>query len=216
VLVNYIYIGDELVAMWGAPSDQADQGLLACRTALAMHQTFPSMNKRWSAQLGKPFRLGIGINTGMAKVGNTGSKRKLQYGPLGNTVNLASRVQGMTRYLGVDLLVTAATQARLTPDLATRRRCKARVVNIDEPVDLYELRPQSDDAWHALRESYEAALIDFEQQEFRSAAEVLGRLISQFPDDRPSLVLLSRAVQLLNSSGALDPTWDSSWVPGGK
>ena len=214
VLVDYI--GDELLAMWGAPSEQPDQALLACRAALAMRDALPVLNKRWEPHLKAPFSFGIGINTGIARVGNTGSKQKLKYGPLGNTVNLASRVRGMTKYLGSEILITAATKSRLNLEFATRRLCKVRVVNIVKPVDLHELRPLADEHWNTLREGYEEALQDFEQQKFRKAAGVLSGLISKYPQDQPSLVLLSRAVDLLISGAVVDASWDAAWVPPGK
>ena len=113
VLVDYI--GDELMAMWGAPEEQPDHANRACRAALDHAWTsFPALNERWQAELGEPMDVGIGINTGMARVGNTGSQPcKFKYGPLGNTVNLASRVQGATKYLKSRLLITGRTQAKL-------------------------------------------------------------------------------------------------------
>ncbi len=71
------------------------------------------LNERWESKLGEPIRLGIGINTGVARVGNTGSRRKFKYGPLGDTVNVASRVQGATKYFTANLLVTQATRDRV-------------------------------------------------------------------------------------------------------
>src|SRR5262249_59580349 len=88
--------------------------------------------------LGEPLRIGVGINSGVAQVGNTGSTLKFKYGPLGNTVNLASRVQGLTKYLRCGVLVTAATREQLGDEFIARRAVRARVVNIKEPVDLYE------------------------------------------------------------------------------
>ena len=214
VLVDYI--GDELLAMWGAPSEQPDQALLACRAAVAMRDALPELNESWQSLLKAPFSFGIGINTGIARVGNTGSKQKLKYGPLGNTVNLASRVRGMTKYLGSEILITAATKARLNSEFATRRLCKVRVANIAKPVDLHELRPQADEHWNTLRQGYEEALDVFEQQDFRKAAGVLSGLISKYPEDHASLVLLSRAVGLLVSGAAVDASWDAAWVPPGK
>ncbi len=111
VLVDYI--GDELMAMWGAPAEQPDHARLACRAALQMLEILPEMNEEWIGEIGQPFDLGIGLNTGIARVGNTGSRHKFKYGPLGNTVNMASRVQGVTKYLKVRLLVTQATRERL-------------------------------------------------------------------------------------------------------
>ena len=90
VLVNYI--GDELVAMWGAPAEQPDHAQRACDAACQMLQQIEPLRQHWSAITPEKFGVGIGIHTGTARVGNTGSKVKFQYGPLGNTVNLASRV----------------------------------------------------------------------------------------------------------------------------
>ena len=135
VLVDYI--GDELMAMWGAPEEQPDHARRACRAALDMLARLPELNERWQAVLKEPMDIGIGINTGPARVGNTGSQHKFKYGPLGNTVNLASRVQGATKYLKCRLLITGATQAKLDQSFATRRLCRVRVVNIAEPVALY-------------------------------------------------------------------------------
>ena len=111
VLVDYI--GDELMAMWGAPDDQPDHAQRAIRSALAFVEALPRLNQKWQANVGEVMGVGIGLNTGTARVGNTGSQYKFKYGPLGHAVNLASRVQGLTKYLKSQLLITAATRDRL-------------------------------------------------------------------------------------------------------
>jgi class 3 adenylate cyclase len=83
VLVDYI--GDELMAMWGAPEEQPHHARLACHAALDMLACVPKLNERWQPVLKEAMGVGIGINTGMARVGNTGSEQKFKYGPLGNT-----------------------------------------------------------------------------------------------------------------------------------
>ena len=83
------------------PAEQPDHAARACRAALAMRGGLPELNRRWEGRLGKAIGLGIGINSGAALVGNTGSRQKFKYGPLGHTVNLASRVEGATKHLGV-------------------------------------------------------------------------------------------------------------------
>ncbi|MCA1685897.1 MAG: adenylate/guanylate cyclase domain-containing protein, partial [Planctomycetia bacterium] len=127
VLIDYI--GDELIAMWGAPKEEPDHARLACRSALDMLSILPELSERWQSVLGEPIDLGIGLNTGVAQVGNTGSHRKFKYGALGNTVNLASRVQGATKYMKTRLLVTGSTRAQLDDGFACRRLCTVGVVN---------------------------------------------------------------------------------------
>jgi adenylate cyclase len=203
VLVDYI--GDELVAMWGAPTVQPEHAELACRAAIDMLAKLPILNARWREPLAEPMNFGIGINSGKAQVGNTGSRYKFKYGPLGNTVNLASRVQGVTKQLGVPLLITAATRERLDGELCTRRLCQARVVNIEEPVELYELAAHRPD-WDEIRRGYEAGLGALEQKDFPRAASLAGQLLERWPEDFPSRQLLSRAAQaLLRPAAEFDP-----------
>jgi adenylate cyclase len=205
VLVDYV--GDELFAMWGAPEKESLHASLACQAALDMLRQVAPLNERWQSTLGEPFVLGIGVNTGLAHVGNTGSRRKFKYGPLGNTVNLASRVQGVTKFLKTNLLITQSTHAQLTPSFRTRRICKAKVVNIEEPVDLYEVVASDQPNWAVLKESYENALAQFEKKELRPAARILGRLVGEYQSDGPSLVLLARAVNALVDETKFKAVW---------
>ncbi len=202
------YIGDELMAMWGAPEKQVNHAELACQAALAMCAQLPKLNERWQPVLGEPMDLGIGLNTGAARVGNTGSKRKFKYGPLGNTVNLASRVQGATKYLKINLLATGGTRLALGSVCDARRIGKVRVNNITEPVELYELRGCNDAAWVSLKAGYELALTAYEAEEFGRAVRGLGNLLADHPGDGPSLVLLSRAVNaLVEEPKPFDAVW---------
>jgi adenylate cyclase len=126
VLVDYV--GDELLAMFGAPCEQPDQAARAARAAragLGMLQALAVLNSRWHKTLGGAMDLGIGINSGPASVGNSGSRFKFKYGPLGNTVNLGSRTQGLTKYLKCRLLLTEATRRGWEPSLR-RGECAGR------------------------------------------------------------------------------------------
>jgi adenylate cyclase len=190
VLVDYI--GDELMAMWGAPLTQPDHATLACQAALAMQAQIPSINRQWRELLGEEFDLGIGINSGEAQVGNTGSQYKFKYGPLGNAVNLASRVQGATKHLRTRLLITEHTASRLKGAINVRRIRKVRVANIDEPVDLYDLHPDEAD-YAALKSNYETALQQFEGGDFSAATQSLAALLSSHPRDIASKLLRAAA-----------------------
>jgi adenylate cyclase len=206
VLVDYL--GDEIVAMWGAPKEQPDHPRLACLAALDMQVALPALDARWHHDLGVATDIGIGINTGHAQVGNTGSLRKFKYGALGNTVNIASRVQGVTRYLKTRLVVTESTQSRLDPSFATRRLGRASMVNIAEPVTLFELAEPNRAHWSELVREYETALCEFEAGRFREAIQILGTLLAENPDDGPSLVLLARAVNcVVEEPVDFDPVW---------
>jgi adenylate cyclase len=203
------YIGDGLLAMWSAPLEQPDHAARACRAALAMRDGLPGLNRRWQDRLEGTLGLGIGVNSGLALVGNTGSHKKFKYGPLGHTVNLASRVEGATKHLGVRLLITGATRERLDRSFATRRLCRARVVGIAGEVDLHELHGESASPdWQSRRETYERALALFETGKWSEACQALFPLLNgeNGAYDLPSLTLLGRAVECLKSPPAhFDP-----------
>jgi adenylate cyclase len=211
VLVDYV--GDELLAMWGAPQDQPDQAARAVHAALAMLAALPAVNGRWQGVLGGATEVGIGVNTGPAQVGNTGSRVKFKYGPLGNTVNVASRVQGLTRYLKCRLLVTRATRQGLGDAFIARRVVKTRVVNVEEPVDLYEVEEAGSEERRRFFAASEAAADALEAGDFALAASNAGALGLEHRGDGPLLLTLSRAVTALMHDGR---GFDAVWDPPGK
>jgi adenylate cyclase len=195
------YSGDGIMAMWNAPMTQPDHAVKACRAALAMLAELPAMDADWKDRLGIPLKLGIGLNTGPAMCGNTGSTQKFKYGPLGHAVNLGSRVEGATKAMGVPLLITGSTRALLGEAFPTRRLCKVRVVGIHGAVDMYELRAPDTlpPEWPGLKEGYENALALFEGGNFSGCLRALYTLLAKVEEshDVPSLNLVSRAVECL-------------------
>ncbi len=206
VLVDYT--GDELMAMWGAPKMEPQHANLACTAAIDMLAELPKLDRRWKKSIDSPTAVGIGINTGDVFVGDVGTKRKFKYGPLGNTVNLASRVQGATKYLRSTVLITGQTQELIDDKHAVRQVCKVKVNNIEEPVELFQLSPPRRRGWKTLKNSYEEALEKFYDGDFRKASSILGNILVKHPNDGPSLVLMSRAVESMLTSGeSFDPVW---------
>ena len=212
VLVDYT--GDEVMAMWGAPREIDDHHERACDAALAMLDALPGINDRWQAEIGSETSVGIGVNSGLAQVGNIGTRRKLKYGPLGNTVNLASRVQGATAYAKTRLIITRETRNGLSDEWHARLRqlCDVRVKNIVEPVRLYELATESRPKWDRIKEGYEKALEEFYQERFPESLATLGNLLRECPDDGPSLLLMGRVVEAMSHDERI---FDSVWhLPG--
>jgi adenylate cyclase len=203
VLVDYI--GDGLLAMWNAPADQPNHAALACRAAQSMLAELPGLCETWHSLVGAPLGLGIGINTGPARVGNMGSLRKFKYGPLGHSINLASRVEGATKHLGVPVLITGSTRVLLPEDFLVRRLCRARLMGMAAPTELYELSvdvptPQ----WESQREAFEKALDLYESGDWAETCDALQNPASGLAhlQDPPSRMLLARAQRCLSSPPA--------------
>jgi len=200
------YAGDGILAMWNAPVKQPDHVERACKAALAMQKGFPEVCKRWGHLLGDfPIGLGIGINTGVALVGNTGSKRKFKYGPMGLTVNLASRLEASTKLLGLPLVISGSSKAKLPANYPTRRLGQAMFPGVSYPVEIFECKDSSaSNEWQENRILYETALQHFEAKAYGHAIKTLtplfekhglGKLI-----DNPSLKLIRKSLEGLEST----------------
>ena len=117
------YMGDAIMAFWNAPLDDRDHAAHAVNAALAMRQTLAALNRRWASQAtqtGAPFhevKFGIGLNTGECCVGNLGSTRRFDYSAIGDEVNIASRLEGASKVLGVDIVASDLTRSD-APDFA--------------------------------------------------------------------------------------------------
>ena len=175
-------------------------------------ESLEQLNKTWEPLVEAETCVGIGVNTGEALVGNIGTDRKFKYGPLGTTVNLASRVQGATKYLKTPILITGNTVAQLSEEFRTRRLCQVQVQNIAEPVELHELAcPNETDDWARLARKYEEALSEFESNNLPAASAALSSVLIERPHDGPCLQLMYRVAEamLLDDSGTeFSPVWE--------
>lgn len=196
------YAGDGLMALWNAPRDVPDHAARACRAALAMLADQSAFDADWQDRIGGPVRLGIGLNTGLALCGNTGSKQKFHYGALGHAVNVASRVEGATKQFRIPIILTGSTHAQLGDDFATRRLCRARLPGIEGASDLYELHSETaPEEWQEWRLSYERGLALYEAGHWLETCRTLHTLLfGDAEHDRPTLMLLSRATKNLQES----------------
>ncbi len=141
------FIGDAILAFWNAPLDDPDQHANAARGALEMVARLEQMNDVMTAQSATPWpgdvRIGIGLNAGPCCVGNMGSAQRLSYSLIGDTVNLASRLEGLTKYYGVSIVIGAALQQHL-PEFAILPLDRVRVVGREAPEQVYALMGSED------------------------------------------------------------------------
>ena len=133
------FIGDAIMAVYGAPLDDPEHCWHAARTAVGMHAALAALNRRWEAEGRGPLAMGIAVHTGPAFAGTLGAPRKKKYAVLGDTVNLASRMEGLNRDLGTGILISGAVLAVLRDRTVVRDRGSVAVKGRTEPVEIHEL-----------------------------------------------------------------------------
>jgi len=112
------FMGDGIMAIWNAFGNQPDHADLAARAALEMLDRLEILNRAWETMENRtPFRIGVAIHTGEAIIGNVGSEERMQYTAIGDTVNTAARIEGMTKVYGVQLLVSETAHGKLSPGI---------------------------------------------------------------------------------------------------
>ncbi len=131
------YIGDAVMAFWGAPIKQSDHAKRALVAAIEMLQVLKEMNKGFVKKGWPALKIGIGLNTGDMRVGDMGSEFRKAYTVMGDAVNLGSRLEGQTKSYGVELIVSESTRAAV-PDYVYRELDRIRVQGKDEPVTIFE------------------------------------------------------------------------------
>jgi adenylate cyclase len=211
------FIGDAVMAFWGAPVTDSEHALHAVRCALGMKAALETLNKDWSRQGMLSLQIGIGINTGPVIVGNIGSEKRLDYTVIGDNVNLASRLEGLTKQYGVGVLISE-TAEELTrkwivsrPVDLVRVKGKARYVRIYEP--LGETADPRAEEWRGLARSFEDALSDYQQARFESALKKFERIhsdsIQRGGEDPLAQVFVERCAHLLKEP---PENWDGIYV----
>ena len=177
------YMGDAMMAFWNAPLDDDEHARHACLAALKMNGELQPINEHLkaaaAAQGREPVRLraGIGINTGPASVGNMGSRQRFAYSALGDTVNLASRLESQTKNYGVEILIGEATQAKVS-DFAVLELDLLRVKGKTKPVHVYTLMGDPDfaatDEFRAWKVAHDRMIASYRATQFDEALKAIS------------------------------------------
>jgi adenylate cyclase len=133
------YIGDAIMAVFGAPVSRADDAKNAVRAAVRMRQALAHLNKRLAERGVAPLQTGIGLHTGEVVAGNIGSERRMEYTVIGDAVNLASRLESTTKELGVSVLISDVTYELTRDAVETRPLREITVKGRAQPVMTYEV-----------------------------------------------------------------------------
>jgi adenylate cyclase len=196
------YIGDAIFAFWNAPDPQGDHAYRACEAALR----FRSLSAE--RVHGRELITRLGLHTGVANVGNFGSDKRFDYTAIGENINLASRMEGLNKYLGTRVLITGETQKEVAARLVTRYLGLFRLKGFEKAVAVYELISflQNEAESRVLRERFADALRKFAKKEFAGAEESFRSVQEISPKDGPTSFYLEQIPEL--SGVELPPEWN--------
>ena len=195
------YIGDAVMAFWGAPFEEEGHATKGCVSALEMMKHVRAMQKKWAAE-GKPhLDIGIGLNTGVASVGNMGSSLRYGYTALGDSVNLSSRLEGLNKDYGTHIIVNETTYlAAKDSDFVFRELDLIRVKGKLQPVIIYELvgtaASVSEDIRARLDRFREARAL-FQQRRWQDAQSAFQSILDQWPEEGPARAYWKRCQEYL-------------------
>ncbi|HEX3034427.1 MAG TPA: adenylate/guanylate cyclase domain-containing protein [Thermodesulfobacteriota bacterium] len=190
------YVGDELMAIFGAPIEQTDHAERACAAALTMREHRKALREGW-AKIGRPPLIArTGINSGPMLVGNLGSKYRFAYGVLGDHVNLGSRLEELNKSYGTEILIGENTAQLVGKSFLLREIDMVRVVGREQPVRIYELLATSGTSLPSklvkALSSYAAGLEAYRQQFWDEALGLFKESLDLWPEDGPSRTMAER------------------------
>ncbi|HKO04498.1 MAG TPA: adenylate/guanylate cyclase domain-containing protein [Candidatus Acidoferrales bacterium] len=206
------YIGDAVMAFWGAPFEDTSQASRAARAAFDMLQKLEDLNRGWATKGLPRLDIGVGINKGVASAGIMGSSLRAAYTALGDSVNLASRLEGLNKEYGTRVLLTdfAYKDARV-PEFLYREVDIIRVKGKEQPVIIHELaglRDQKDIQEKV--ELYGRARAFYKRRDWRQASAIFQQLLARWPTDGPAGILSHRCEEFLLEEP--DDQWDGVYV----
>ncbi|HYU17924.1 MAG TPA: adenylate/guanylate cyclase domain-containing protein [Chloroflexota bacterium] len=209
------YIGDAIMAFWNAPIEQPDHARRACETALDMITTLHQLQADWARRGVPKLELGIGINTGPMVVGNMGSRQRLEYTVLGDTVNVASRLEGLSKEYGTRVVIGEGTREAAGDAYIYRFLDVVAVKGRSEPLRVYEVASraaQLDPGRAAFLGRFDRGIELYRARRWADAAGLFGELLASAPDDGPCALYFHRSNELLVSPPAADADWDGVFV----
>ena len=194
------FIGDAIMAFFGAPLEQKDHASRACRAAIEMKHKLAELNREWQKKGWPEIRIGIGINSGEVAVGNMGSQSRFDYTVMGDNVNLASRLEGTNKVYGTTIIISEFTYMMIErEEFFYRELDYVRVKGKKKPVRIFELIDFSDkidDVQRRVKELFEKGLEEYRRGGFERALKYF-EMVLEIKDDPPSKVFVERCRDLI-------------------
>jgi adenylate cyclase len=195
------YIGDAIMAVWGAPLSQPDHARLACVTALEMMAELAELRERWKREGGNvPYLdIGIGLNTGPMVVGNMGSESRFDYTVMGDAVNLGSRLEGANKQYGTNIILGEMTYEQIKNLFYCRELDSVAVKGKAKPAKIYELLGRDGQVPHQslqMARAFNRGLSAYKKRQWDKARRIFSAILAEYPDDTPSRLYIERVAEL--------------------
>ena len=205
------YVGDAIVAFFGAPLELKDHALRACISAIKMKKAEAALNKIIIEEKLSPTPLitRIGINTGFMVAGNMGTKNKMNYTIMGSAVNLAARLEGANKYYGTSILTSDDTIRETGNQILYRNLDFVRVVGVNKPVRIYEIIDTVEEASEEAKKRvciFHEALDFFEKRQWSRASFGFNEVLNLYKDDTPAKIYVKRCEEFITNPPA--ENWD--------
>ena len=206
------YMGDAIMAFFGAPLDQSDHHLRACLTATGMIEELKVLQQKWERRGLPPLDIGIGVNSGLMVVGNMGSDSLFDYTVIGDNVNLGSRLEGLNKQYGTNIIVSEFTHHHVKDEFRFRELDLVQVKGKEKVVKIYELLRKEDILlkWEELfLTHYEEGLKRYRNREWIEAIEEFSIALKVLPNDVTTRLYITRCEELKKTPPPDD--WDGTY-----
>ncbi len=208
------YIGDAIMAFFNAPIDQSDHAIRACHVSVDMMTELDHLRKVWAAEgMTHTIDIGIGLNSGPMVVGNMGTPNYFNYTAMGDTVNLGSRLEGINKEYGTNIIISQSTYDLAKEVIHVREMDLVKVKGKNDPVHIYELvgKGGASGVTKDLIEQWARALAMYRTQKWDEAALLFEMIKTQIkPGDGPCETYMERC-ELLRAEPP-GPSWDGVWT----
>ncbi len=207
------YEGDAIIAMFGAPNDLENHAQAACAATIKMQNRLSMLREKWEKEKNLTIRMRAGLCSGPAVVGNMGSKNRMDYTMMGDTVNTAARLEGVNKVYGTFSMISETTYEAAKAIIFARELDAINVVGKTIPVKIYELigfRDQADDNQIQGIRLYENGLNAYRQRQWDLAIGFFEQAMTKIPDDPPSRVMMARCRAYQSDPPA--PDWNGAYV----
>ena len=209
------YIGDAIMAVWGAPLSQPRHAVLSCLASLEMMHELEGLRKEWARQdPGLPFiDIGIGLNSGPMVVGNMGSDTRFDYTVMGDSVNLGSRLEGANKQYGTNIIIGEMTFEQVKEELVCRELDAVTVKGKALPVRIFELLGEPDKTPKdkiLMARAFSRGIMAYKNRRWDEAMKIFSAINVYYPEDHPTELYLERVAELKKNPPA--PNWDGVFV----